>query len=186
MNTEKVKMSQDTLYKYLTDHDVKISRIAELMGMSLAAVVNCFKHSLNSHGYPRSFSVENIGKLNDALQKFVFQLRSSLITFGSDKMYTNKHGRTYDPGMIEPINYMGELLNMTSLIKRLLGWSKTKKLSIFSSPSSKNYGNISESDVTAINAEALSIAGVLENVEVVPDENAFKGYGSDRSSSSTI
>ena len=32
MDTAKVKMTQDALYKYLTDHDVKISRIAELMG----------------------------------------------------------------------------------------------------------------------------------------------------------
>ena len=90
-------------------------------------------------------------------------------------MYTNKNGRTYDPGMIEPINILGEYLNMTAVIERLLGWSKSKKSNVFAAPTSKNYGNISEDDVNKINMEVLAIIGVLENVEVIPDENAFKG-----------
>ena len=44
---------------------------------------------------------------------------------------------------------------------------------MFSSPATKNYGNISESDVNAINAEVLSVAGVLEGTEVVPDDDAY-------------
>lgn len=31
---EKMKVSQDQLYKYITEHDVKLSRLAELMGIS--------------------------------------------------------------------------------------------------------------------------------------------------------
>jgi hypothetical protein len=34
------------------------------------------------------------------------------------------------------------------------------------------YGNISEADVTAINEEILSIAGVLSKYEVVPNKNS--------------
>lgn len=174
-------MTQDALYKYLTDHDVKISRIAELMGFVPQLAIACFRHNKNRHGHPRYFSVENIQKLNDALPKLSLQLRYSVITFGTDKMYTNRLGRVYDPGMIEPLNELGELMNLTGLTSRLLGWSKAKKMSVFSIPTSKAYGHITESDIMAINAEVLSVAGFLENVEVVPDENAFDGSSSSSS-----
>ena len=170
MDTAKVKMTQDALYKYLTDHDVKISRIAELMGLGPNCVISCFRHNNNSHG--------NIQKLNEALPKLAMQLRFSLITFGSDKMYANRHGRVYDPGMIEPLNELGELMNLIGLTGRLLGWSKSKKMSVFSSPTSKAYGHITESDITTINTEIISVAGVLENVEIVPDDNAYDGSSS--------
>lgn len=172
----KIKISQDELYKYLCDHDVKVSRIAKLMDVSPSVITECFKHSNNRHGNPRYFSVENIRKLNEALEKFAEQLRSCLVTFGSDKMYTNSCGRVYDPGMIEPLNNLGEMVNLLTLIQRVLGWSKAKKVSVFSIPASKAYGNISESDVAKINAEILAVAGVLDGVEVMPDEKAFKGY----------
>ena len=180
MDTAKVKMTQDALYKYLTDHDVKISRIAELVGLAPHCVISYFRHNNNSNGNPRYFSTENIHKLNEALPKLAMQLRYSLITFGSDKMYTNRHGRVYDPGMIEPLNELGELMNLTGLTGRLLGWSKFKKMSVFSSPTNKAYGNISESDIMAINTEIVSVAGVLENVEIVPDDNAYDGSSSSK------
>lgn len=173
-----MKMTQDELYKYLTEHDVKVSRIAELMGVIPQMVISCFRHNKNHNGNPRYFSVESIGKLNDALPKLAIQLRQCVMTFGTDKMYSNKYGRTYDPGMIEQFNYLGELMNLTNLVKRILGWSRSKKNSVFCSPKSKAYGNITKDDVTKVNAEILAVAGVLEGVEVVPDVNAFDGYGS--------
>lgn len=177
-----MKMSQDALYKYLNDHDVKMSRIAELMGVVPQVVMSCFRHHLNHNGNPRYFSIENIRKLNEALPKLAQELRSCVMTFGSDKVYTTKRGLVYDPGMIEPMNKVGRLLNMTTLAERLLGWNKQKKLNTFSNPTHRMYGHISESDVAAVNAEVLAVAGVLENVEVTPDVNAFEGYGSDSSS----
>lgn len=174
-------MSQDALYKYLIEHDVKISRIAEAMGMTPQTAISCFRHNKNRHGSPRYFTVENIAKLNNALSIIANELRNSLVTFGSDKIYTNKHGRTYDPGMIEPLNHLGKILNLIGLTGRILGWNKNKKESIFSVPSSKNYGNISESDVTAINAEVLAVAGVLDGVVVIPDKTAFGGINSSSS-----
>ena len=173
MEMQKVKMSQDSIYDYLTKHGVIISRIGELMGMEPSSVISCFKHHLNPRGIPRHFTVRGIAKLNDALQVLVGELRSHVVVFGSDKVYTNKHGRTYDPGMIEPLNELGKYMNLMSLTNRLLGWNQRKKLNVFSSPATKNYGNISESDVNAINAEVLSVAGVLEGVEVVPDDDAY-------------
>ena len=180
MEMQKVKMSQDTIYDYLTKHDVIITRIGELMGMDRSAVMSCFKHHLNSRGIPRHFTVQGIVKLNKALQVLAGELRSHVVVFGSDKIYKNKHGRTYDPGMIEPLNELGKYMNLMGLTNRLLGWNKRKKENVFSSPATKNYGNISESDVNAINAEVLSVAGVLEGTEVVPDDDAYDDSGSSR------
>lgn len=180
---EKLKMTQDALYKYIVEHDVKITRIADEMGQTRSAVASCFQHHKNRHGKPRYFSVENVAKLNDALHALAVKLRSCLLKFGTSQMYTNKHGHTYDPGMIEPINNLGEYLNMTAVIQRLLGWSKSKKNNVFGAPTVKNYGNISEEDVDKINMEVLAIIGVFENIEVTPDENAYDGSNSDSSSS---
>ena len=166
-------MSQDELYEYLTAHDVKTIRIAELMGKTPQTIISCFKHHKNAHGYPRRFSVENIAQLNDALSVIAKELRSCVLTFGTPDKYTNNHGKTYDPGLIEPIKKVGELLNLTGLTTRLFRWKKSKKEAIMSDASSKSYGNISEAVVTAINAEVLAIVGVLENVQVIPDQNAF-------------
>ena len=171
-----MRMTQDAIYKYLTEHDVKVIRIAELMGKTPPVIISCFKHHKNVHGYPRCFSVENIRQLNEVLGVIARELRGCVMTFGTDRMRTNKHGRTYDPGLIEPMKRLGELMNLMGLTKRLLGWSKIKKENVISDATSKAYGNISEADVMAINAEVLAVAGVLEGVEVVPDENAFAGY----------
>lgn len=184
MDKEKMKMSQDQLYKYLMDHDVIILRLSELMGLSKTLVNYNFRHALNAHGNPRYFTVDGIKKLNDALHVFAHELRACLLHFGTEKMYTNKHGRTYDPGMIEAINNLGKYLNTTALICRMLGWSKSKKANVFGAPTVKNYGNISEDDVDILNVEIMSIVGVLENVEVVPDAIAIANSkrGSDSSS----
>lgn len=170
-----MKMSQDQLYKYLTDHDVKVIRLAELMGKTPAVIISNFRHHKNAHGNPRHFSVENIRQLNEALQTIAKELRGCVLTFGTNQTYTNKHGRTYDPGMIEPLNRIGELLNLTALVDRLLGWNKGKRTSVLTDKISKAYGNVSETDVMTINAEVLAVAGVLEGLEVVPDDDAFDG-----------
>lgn len=174
---QRMKMSQDKIYEFLTAHDVKVSRIAELMGKTPQAIISCFRHHNNAHGYPRRFSVENIRQLNDALAEIARELRGCMLEFDTS-VEPNSRGVKYDKGLIDPINHLGKLLNMTSMLERLLGWTKNKKLAVFSTPSSKIYGHISENDATIINIEVNAIAGVLESVEVVPDENAFEGYAS--------
>lgn len=175
-------MSQDALYKYLTDHDIYLQPIATLMGKNVAVLLSDFRHHKNNKGNLRYFSVENIGKLNAALPQLAEQLRSCAMTFGTDQTYTNQHGRTYDPGMIEPMKRIGKYMNLTTLVNRVLGWNKGKKMRVITDTTSKAYGNISEQDVAAVNAEVLAVAGVLDNIEVMPDVNAFEGYGSSSSS----
>ncbi len=152
-----------------------MSRIAENMKVSVSTVTSCFQHRINRHGKPVCFTVENISKLNESLGALSEKLRSCVLKFGTGQIYTNKHGRTYDPGMIEPINQLGMYLNMTSVMERLLGWNKKTKERVFGSPSSNNFGHISEEDVKAINIEIISVASFLDSVEVIPDENAFNG-----------
>lgn len=171
---EKVKISQDTLYQYIMDHNIKLVRIAEIMGVSEASVNSCFRHHNNVHGNPRSFTRYNIRKLNDALEQIVDELRGCVLTFGSDRTFTNMRGKTYDPALIEPIKRIGNLMNLTALVSRVLGWNQNKKENTLVTPSSKNYGNISKSDADRINAEILSVAGVLSSYEVVPDENPIQ------------
>jgi len=179
MEQQKIKMSQDELYQYLNDHDVKVIRLAELMGKTPAVIISNFRHHANAHGNPRRFSVENCRQLTEALHVIASELRGCVMKFGTEETYTNTHGRTYDPGMIKPINRVGELMNLTQLAERLLGWNKGKRTSVLSDTNSKAYGNVSKSDVLLINIEIASVAGVLDLVEVVPDKEAFDGGSSD-------
>lgn len=165
--TNKVQVSQDALYTYLTDHGVKLVRLAELVGISSPSMTSCFKHQIINGGARRSFTPKTIAKLNVALGQVADSLRGCVLTFGSDQVFTNQRGMTYDPALVEPMKKIGEWLNLTAFVQRVLGWNQDKKENTLVSPSSKNYGNITEADVNAINAELLSIAGVLDAYEVV-------------------
>lgn len=173
MEQKKMQMSQDDLYQYLTDHDVKLSRLAELMGKSLPVLSSAFLHHKNNAGYERNFSVENIALLNQSLPILSDELRQCLLTFGSDQTFTNKHGTTYDPALLEPIKRLGRYLNLVTLTERILGWNKTRKRNVLADSHSKVYGCISQSDMMTLNAELLAIAGVLGGTEVIPDDDAY-------------
>ena len=172
---QKMKMSQDELRAYLKKHDMKTVRIAELMGITQQALISNFDHHKNAHGYPRRFSVENIRKLNEALAVIASELRGCVLNFGTPEMFTNNYNKTYDPGLIKPMRRIGELMNLNKLTNRLLGWSAKKKESVISDASSKAYGHITEKDAIIINIELKEVSGLLEGVEIVPDENAFCG-----------
>lgn len=165
---DKIKVTQDTLYEYILAHNIKLSRLAELMGLKKPEVVmSCFKHHKDRHGRPRKFNADHIAAINQALPVIAGELQARLLTFGSAQAYTNKWGNTYDPALIDQLNDLGKYLNITALVMRLLGWTKGKKSAVFCQPSSKAYGTISEADMIAINNEILSIIGVLTSYEVI-------------------
>lgn len=166
---DKVQISQDKLYEYLVAHDIKIARIAELMGRSLSVVSSCFLHHKNIHGNPRHFSEENLVLLNQALQQFAEELRGCLMTFGSELTFKNSWGFTYDPALVAPMKRVGHYINIRSLTGRLLDWSRSKFRNTLTASHSPVYGNIMEGDIDSINTELLSIAGVLSSYEVVAD-----------------
>lgn len=168
---DKIKVSQDTLYQYLLAHDVKLTRLAELIGRAPEVVMSCFKHHKDWHGRPRKFNAEHIALINQALPQLANELRARLMKFGSDQMFTNKWGNTYDPALMEPIKDLGKYLNITGLLTRVCGWTHGKKSAVLSRTVSKIYGNISEQDMIAINNELLAVAGVLGSYEVVADGN---------------
>ena len=169
---EKVKVSQDTLFKFWTDHHLKMVRLAELTGLSKASMNVCFKHYVGRNGQPRVFTQDAINKINEALPQLAEKIRGCVMTFGSDKMYTNTHNNTYDPALVEPLKKVGEYINISAMLKSLLGWEPKKKDAILVTKVSKVYGNISESDMVTINNELLSIAGVLSSYEVVADSDS--------------
>lgn len=173
---EKIKVSSDTLYKYLLEHNFVISVLSDSMGVSYAIVSGCFRHSQNRYGNPIKFSSANIKKMNDAIMQIASEMRNSLVVFGTKQMFTNQHGTTYDPGLIEPIKQgVGKFFKLRGLTEKVLGWNVAKCGMTFSSPSSKIYGNISREDVNRINAELLAVAGVLSSYEVVAEEDLISG-----------
>ena len=166
---EKVKVSQDTLYQFLMDHDVKLVRLAELMGMSGSSVTSCFKHQIINNGVPRSFTPAAIERLNEALRQTADRLRDCVLQFGSSQVITSSRGVDYDPALVEPLKRVGELLNLTALLERTVGWSKKKKDGVIVSQASKVFGHITKEEADRINAELLAVAGVLSSYQVVAD-----------------
>lgn len=166
---EKDQVTQDTLYEYLTDHNVILSRLAKLMKTDPEVVFSCFKHHKDWHGRPRKFNAKHIATINKTLPVLCSDLMARRLKFGSPSTYTNKRGSTYDPALVEPLKELGDYLNLSGLLPRLLGWSSGKMGAVMSRPNGKMYGCISQKDATIINTEILSIVGVLSSYEVIKD-----------------
>ncbi|MDD6017078.1 MAG: hypothetical protein PUC18_12540 [Prevotellaceae bacterium] len=163
---QKIPISQDALYEYMKDHGVKIVRLAELSRLSKTTFNLCFKHVPHSNGTPRSFSANAVEAINQALPQIAAGLRSCILAFGSEQTFVNQLGMCYDPALVEPIKKVGYWMNLTVMTRKVLGWSYDKKEARLTSPSSYSYGNITKKDVNRINAELLSVAGMLDGVEV--------------------
>lgn len=169
---EKVKVTQDVVYQFITEHNVNLSGIAREMEANPTLVAGCFKRNADRHGQPRHFTAQTLPRLNQAIDSFAANMRQSLITFGSDQTYTNNRGMTYDPATLPLIKTLSKYFNLTQFIIRVLGWNETKKNATLSAPSSKAYGCITRDDVNRINAELLAVSGVLSSYEIVADEGS--------------
>lgn len=166
---DKLQVSSDTLYQYLQEHNFTISLLSKRMGVSNGIVCNSFLHVLNRLGKPMKFSAANLERLNAALPQIADELRTAVIRFGSDKTFTNSWGHTYDPATREAVLAVGNYFKLTPFLLRLLGWKKGRRDMILVSRKSPVFGQISQDDVNRINAELLSVAGVLSSYEVIPD-----------------
>lgn len=171
---EKVMITQDTLFQYITEHNIKLVRLAELTGLSEASINSCFKHQIINKGVPRSFTIQGIKNLNVAIGQLASELRQCLLTFGGD-VFENQRGKIYDRALVEPIKKgVARYFNINPFLERILGWSKVKKHNTLETNTGKAHGCITREDADRINAELLSVAGYLSNVEVVPDESPAK------------
>ena len=159
---ERVGVSEDALLRCLEKYGVKLIRLSELTGIREAAVNSCFHHHKNNRGVPRHFNREQVALINDALPRLAGHLRALSLRFDRERAEVNSRGTQYDRGLVEPMKQIGEWLNLTALCERALGWKKKKKESILVSRVSGVYGNITEADAAAVNAELLAVAGVLE------------------------
>lgn len=166
----KVQVSSDVLYQYLQEHNFIISLLSKRMGVSNGIVCNSFQHVLNRLGKPMKFSAANLEKLNAALQQLADELKQITIAFGSDQVFTNSWGNTYDPATREAVLNVGNYFKITPFLMRVLGWKKGKRDMILVSRNSPVFGQVSRDDVNRINMELLSVAGVLSSYEVVPDD----------------
>lgn len=173
---EKNEITADDLRKIWEEHNLTITMLASKMGVSEGIVRGCFKHTLNRHGKPLRFSKTNLEKLNAAMDQIAQELRNSIITFGSDKTYTNQLGNTYDPGTLESINHLGTYFNMKKMVMRVLGWTEAKRFTVLSVKNSPVYGNVTREDIVRINTELLAVAGVLSSSEVVAEESPTQSH----------
>lgn len=169
---DKVKVTQDVVYQFITEHNVNLSGIAREMQANPTLVAGCFRRNADRHGKPRHFTAATLPRLNEAMERFAVQMRQNLIVFGSAETYTNNRGMTYDPGTMPLIKNLSKYFNLTQFIIRVLGWNETKKNATLSGPSSKAYGCISQADVNRINAELLAVSGVLLSYEIVSDKGS--------------
>lgn len=185
---EKIRVSADTLYKYLLEHNFVISVLSEKMGVSDGIVYNSFQHVPNRLGKPMRLSHANILKMNAALEQIASELRNSILRFGSEKQFTNQQGTTYDPGLIDSVKGgIARYFKLNGLTERVLGWNRYKCNFTFSMRNSPMYGKITRDDVDRINAEIIAVAGVFETFELVADEElAPKKEDKERSSETQI
>lgn len=175
MEQQKTKVSPDFFYKYIMDHDIILSKVAEKMGVSYSIVNRSFRHGIDRHGKPIYFSPSNLKKLNEAISELAVEIRNCLLKFGSDKTYTNQLGNTYDPSLVDGFRIIGKYFKLNGskekgLTHKVLGWNNTKNNTTLSVQKSPVYGNITREDADRINAELLSVAGYLSSIEVVADE----------------
>lgn len=169
-NETKAKVSQDFLYQYLTEHDVKLLRLQELMGVSYGMLNGGFRHGPDRHGKPMWFTADTVALLNKALAELSRQLRGCLITFGSAQVRTGHKGIKYDPAAIAGMDKIAGYFKKAAFCKRVLGWSSGKTDAVLGRPQSNIYGNISADDVAKVNAELLSVAGMFGGMEVEVSE----------------
>jgi len=165
---QKLQVTSDTLYTYLTEHGVTITRLSEITGVSAPTINSCFLHHKMADGTPRRFTAKILEKLNAALVQMSADIRGCLLTFGSEQTFTNQRGKTYDPALVDAIkNGVGRYFNVNKLCENVLGWSKSKKHNVLETVTGRAYGCISKDDADRINAELLSVAAVLSSYEVV-------------------
>ena len=174
---QKLQVTSDTLHAYLTEHGVTITRLSEITGVSVPTINSCFLHHKMADGTPRRFTAKILEKLNAALVQMSADIRGCLLTFGSERTFTNQRGKTYDPALVDAIkNGAGRYFNVNKLCENVLGWNKSKKHNVLETVTGKAYGCISKEDADRLNAELLSVAAVLSSYEVVeqnPDKDAI-------------
>lgn len=176
MNTEKTKVSQDFVYEYLQKRGLKMSVIAEEMGVSVNLVTCCFKHTADTKGQPRSFTSRALPKLNAALGRIAERVDALRMPFGTDesRTETSTWKRTYDKALLDQLEPVGEMFKMNVLLAHILGWKESRTKNTLSHKTSGAYGHITQQDCDRINVGLSEIAGTLERWEVVATEAPAK------------
>lgn len=166
---EKELVTQDFLYEYLTEHNVTMRPLAELMGSTASMLICSFRRTKGKNGAPRSITNRALPRLNAALPKLAWEIKKCVIPFGSDEVFTNSRGNTYDPALVPIVKNLSNYFNLTGFLFRILGWNEGKKSAALCAPKSKFYGHISADDISKINSELLAISKMLCSIEVVAD-----------------
>ena len=169
---DKIKVSQDKLKIFLDGHNFIMAALAKKMGVTEVLVSVCFRHKLNRHGNPLSFSKKNIELLNLALQQISDELIDCKLKCSNEDESASKRFINDDPAIIESLRRIGEYIKLRGLTEKVLGWNKKKCEDNICLNSSNPHVHISREDLERISTTVLSIAATLAQWEVVADEGS--------------
>lgn len=171
---EKIPVSQDELYTFLKGCYFIKAALAKRMGVSESILGGCFRHVLNRHGKPLSFSKANIERLNAALQQIAEELIDSKLKCSDEAGSATKRFVNDDPAIIESMRRIGEYIKLNRLTEKVLGWGKKKCDRNINLKDPNPHVHISREEIDRINAEILSIASTLAKCEVVAADGDTK------------
>lgn len=168
---DKIKVSQDELRTFLEGHHFINAALAKKMGVSEGIVSGCFRHDLNRHGKPLSFSRKNIDLLNQALQQIAEELSTCKLKCSNEEAATRRFIND-DPAIIESLRKIGEYIRLNWLTANVLGWNQKKCLNNISLNGPKPHVHISKEEAGRVSTSIMSIASTLAGWEVVADKDS--------------
>ena len=174
---DKEQISQDVLYKFLTDHNLIITRLGEMIGLGIGSMSACFKHML-ANGEPRYFTRQSVAKINEALPQIAFEVERRRVVFNMANNSSKQRKVQFDPGCVEQLKALGAYIKVDAMCQRVLGWKAVKVRKVLFAPSSTMYGHITPEDVRLVNEELMYVSFWLQRHEVVAESSSSSNSSS--------
>jgi hypothetical protein len=168
---EKIRISQDELYQFMTDHNLIITRLGELIGLGIGSMSACFKHML-ANGKPRYFTRQSVAKINEALPQIAFEVERRRVVFNTANNSSKQRKTMFDTGCVEQLKALGVYIKVDAMCQRVLGWKAVKSRKVLFAPSSTMYGHVTPEDVRRVNEELMFVSFWLQRHEVVADDGS--------------
>lgn len=175
---DKEQISQDELYQFMTDHNLIITRLGELIGLGIGSMSACFNHFL-ANGEPRYFTRQSVAKINQALSQIAFEVERRRVVFNTAVNADKQKKKVFDPGCVAQFKALGTHFKVDAMCQRVLGWKAVKVRKVLFAPSSTMHGHITQEDVRRMNDELQFVSFWLQHREVVAEGDSSNSASSD-------
>lgn len=176
---EKIQISQDELYQFLTDHNLIITRLGELIGLGIGSMSACFNHKL-ANGEPRYFTRQSVAKINEAMPQIAYEVERRRVVFNMANNKSKQRRVQFDPGCVEQMRALGTYFKVDAMVQRVLGWKAVKSRKVLFAPSSTMYGHVTPDDVRRVNEELMFVSFWLQRHEVVVHDSCSSSSSSEK------